>query len=85
MGRAIHRNEPAKLTMWMARPEKTLTASKRRAPRRSANQFGESRVAQRQRAERRIEVDVGGVNEAERHYRELIDDANQSRLILKPR
>ena len=37
--------------------------------RRSADQPGERRLAQRQRAQRRIEVDVGGVNESERHER----------------
>ena len=37
----------------------------------------ERRVAQRQRAERRIEVDVGGVNEAERHGFRLIKGAKK--------
>ncbi len=38
-----------------------------RLPRRSPNQFGKFRVAQRQRRKRRIEVDVGRMDEAEGH------------------
>ncbi len=37
--------------------------------RRAADQLGKRRLAQRQSAQRRIEVDVGGVNESERHGR----------------
>jgi len=41
----------------------------RRSARRSADQLGERRLAQRQSAQRRIEVDVGRVSESERHGR----------------
>ena len=37
--------------------------------RRPADQLGKRRLAQRQGAQRRIEVDVGGMNESERHGR----------------
>ncbi len=49
--------------------EAKLDNGRERPPGRPADEIGERRVAQRERAQGRIEVNVGGVNESEGHRR----------------
>jgi hypothetical protein len=72
--RAIHRNEfawaklpPCPTTSSPPSASATESACRPNTP--EADELGERGAAERQRAQRRIEVDVGGVDESERHER----------------